>query len=740
MSVASVEVGLHIPLRLAPRQVRHIHGHVFYQFLLQDGFMKSGIGILVLQHLVAFCKAEVETQTVAEIEVLSDVELPSSFIPHQHLELAVPDHEIQTMEDIALFNRYGSFPSQIDYRQREFVASYDEIPVLVVLSRSLVERLYHEMELASFLQSGILVIDGVSPALLHQLQIHIRKVLRTVAPIRHGESLACQKPCLSYRIIGEGILAAVVIVIVQLGAVEQSGNGLVRHHGQTYLVSDQSHRQMGVVAVRIVIHYRDIFVRKLVPRVLVLVRIEITHRSEREVVTVVEVLIVVKDCVSARTDNEFEKRVLHVLEVPFVVLRLVNLVERKLIRNVVRNHEPLAFQLLDFLLRHTFEFVIPHARTVFLFRFCNASDEEIIPQSRVGNVLQIQGLTGKSKRLDHELQMIVVVRIVEIRHVPVLPQLCRHLRANTRNENPNRQSDYSAVSHILSFKISFGKCTNKCSIRKQEQPFFCFFVSIGTSKRIGTRFLRNGIPARRNAEAFLPRRQKYSVMHIDIITLFPDMFTEIFSQSILKRAREKGLFTVGIHNLRDYSLNKNKNVDDYSYGGGAGMVMQIEPVDNCLKQLRATRTYDEVIYTAPDGEQLSQGICNELALKENLCILCGHYKGVDERIREHLVTREISIGDYVLSGGELAAAVIADSVVRLLPGVLNDESSALTDSFQQGLVSPPVYTRPADYKGWKVPDILLSGNDKLIDNWRFEQSLERTRQRRPDLLNENDFR
>lgn len=170
------------------------------------------------------------------------------------------------------------------------------------------------------------------------------------------------------------------------------------------------------------------------------------------------------------------------------------------------------------------------------------------------------------------------------------------------------------------------------------------------------------------------------------------------------------------------------------------MVMQIEPVDNCLKQLQATRTYDEVIYTAPDGEQLSQGICNELALKENLCILCGHYKGVDERIREHLVTREISIGDYVLSGGELAAAVIADSVVRLLPGVLNDESSALTDSFQQGLVSPPVYTRPADYKGWKVPDILLSGNDKLIDNWRFEQSLERTRQRRPDLLNENDFR
>ena len=225
-------------------------------------------------------------------------------------------------------------------------------------------------------------------------------------------------------------------------------------------------------------------------------------------------------------------------------------------------------------------------------------------------------------------------------------------------------------------------------------------------------------------------------MRIDIITLFPDMFSEIFSQSILKRAQDKGLFEVGIHNLRDYSLNKNHNVDDYPYGGGAGMVMQIEPVDNCLNFLKSKYTYDEIIYTAPDGERLSQSLSNELALKNNLCILCGHYKGVDERIREHLITREISIGDYVLSGGELAAAVIADSVVRLLPGVLNDETSALTDSFQQDLVSPPVYTRPANYKGWQVPDVLLSGHDKKIDEWRFEQALQRTKERRPELLND----
>jgi tRNA (guanine37-N1)-methyltransferase len=212
------------------------------------------------------------------------------------------------------------------------------------------------------------------------------------------------------------------------------------------------------------------------------------------------------------------------------------------------------------------------------------------------------------------------------------------------------------------------------------------------------------------------------------------MFDEIFSQSILHRAIEKGLLSVNFIDLRGYSTNNYKSVDDYSYGGGAGMVMQIEPIANCLADLQAKRSYGDIIYTAPDGEQLSQAVCNELSLKDNICILCGHYKGVDERVRKHLITREISIGDYVLSGGELAAAVIADSVARLLPGVLSDETSALSDSFQDGLVSPPVYSRPADYNGWKVPDVLLSGNQRLIDDWRLEQSVERTKERRPNLL------
>jgi tRNA (guanine37-N1)-methyltransferase len=212
------------------------------------------------------------------------------------------------------------------------------------------------------------------------------------------------------------------------------------------------------------------------------------------------------------------------------------------------------------------------------------------------------------------------------------------------------------------------------------------------------------------------------------------MFNEIFSCSILNRAREKGLFSAEFINLRDYATNNYGSVDDYSYGGGAGMVMQIEPIAKCLEDLQRKRKYDEVIYTAPDGEKLSQSLCNELSLKENLCILCGHYKGVDERIRQYLITREISIGDYVLSGGELAAAVIADSVVRLLPGVLSDETSALSDSFQDDLVSPPVYSRPADYNGWKVPEVLLCGNPKLIEEWRLEQSISRTAQRRKELL------
>lgn len=223
-------------------------------------------------------------------------------------------------------------------------------------------------------------------------------------------------------------------------------------------------------------------------------------------------------------------------------------------------------------------------------------------------------------------------------------------------------------------------------------------------------------------------------MHISIITCVPKLLESPFSDSILKRAIAKGLVTVDVIDLRDYSTDKHKSVDDYSYGGGAGMVMMIEPIDRCITDLKSKRTYDEVIYMSPDGEQFSQSIANQLSLKQNLILLCGHYKGVDERVREHLITREISIGDYVLSGGELAAAVIADSVIRLLPGVLNDETSALSDSFQNGLVAPPVYTRPAEYKGWEVPSVLISGHEAKIEEWRHEQALERTQKRRPELF------
>jgi tRNA (guanine37-N1)-methyltransferase len=223
-------------------------------------------------------------------------------------------------------------------------------------------------------------------------------------------------------------------------------------------------------------------------------------------------------------------------------------------------------------------------------------------------------------------------------------------------------------------------------------------------------------------------------MHIDIITTLPRLVESPFSDSILKRAQTKGLVTVNVVDLRAYSTNKHKTTDDYAFGGGAGMVMMIEPIDNCINDLKSKRTYDEVIYMSPDGELFQQSIANELSLKQNLILLCGHYKGVDERVREHLVTREISIGDYVLSGGELAAAVVADAVIRLLPGVLSDETSALTDSFQEGLVAPPVYTRPAEYKGWKVPDVLLSGHPVKIEEWRHDQAIERTRARRPGLL------
>lgn len=223
-------------------------------------------------------------------------------------------------------------------------------------------------------------------------------------------------------------------------------------------------------------------------------------------------------------------------------------------------------------------------------------------------------------------------------------------------------------------------------------------------------------------------------MHIDIITCLPRLLESPFSDSILKRAQLKGLVSVNIIDLRQYSLDKHKSIDDYAYGGGAGMVMMIEPIDRCLSDLKSKRQYDDIIYMSPDGELLTQSIANDLSLKKNLVLLCGHYKGVDERVREHLITREISIGNYVLSGGELAAAVVADAIIRLLPGVLSDETSALSDSFQDNLIAPPVYSRPAEYQGWKVPDVLLSGHEARIEQWRMEKSLERTQIRRPELL------
>jgi tRNA (guanine37-N1)-methyltransferase len=226
-------------------------------------------------------------------------------------------------------------------------------------------------------------------------------------------------------------------------------------------------------------------------------------------------------------------------------------------------------------------------------------------------------------------------------------------------------------------------------------------------------------------------------MRIDIITCLPKLIESPFADSILKRAQAKGIVEVNIIDLRDYTTDKHKSVDDYAYGGGAGMVMMIEPIDRCIHYLKSKRNYDEIIYMSPDGEQFSQSLANALSLKESMILLCGHYKGVDERVREHLVTREISIGDYVLSGGELAAAVVADAVVRLIPGVLSDETSALSDSFQDNLIAPPVYTRPAQYKGWAVPEVLLSGHEAKIEQWRHEQAIERTRHRRPGLLDEN---
>lgn len=223
-------------------------------------------------------------------------------------------------------------------------------------------------------------------------------------------------------------------------------------------------------------------------------------------------------------------------------------------------------------------------------------------------------------------------------------------------------------------------------------------------------------------------------MRIDILTVVPELLDSPLSHSIVGRAVKKGLVEIHIHNLREYGLGPRRDVDDYSYGGDAGMVMMVEPVDRMISELTSQRSYDEVIYMSPDGELLNQGISNELSLKENLILLCGHYKGIDHRIREHLVTREISVGDYVVSGGEIPAALLADSIIRLIPGALGDETSALSDSFQDNLLSPPVYTRPADYKGWKVPDVLLSGNPKLIRQWQDEQALARTKALRPGLL------
>ena len=226
-------------------------------------------------------------------------------------------------------------------------------------------------------------------------------------------------------------------------------------------------------------------------------------------------------------------------------------------------------------------------------------------------------------------------------------------------------------------------------------------------------------------------------MNIHIISVVPELLESPFNHSILKRAQEKGLLNVVVHNLRKWSINKHNQIDDYQYGGGAGMVIMCEPLVNAIEELQKDTHFDEIIYVTPDGETYNQQITNQLSLKDNILIICGHYKGIDQRIRDHYVTKEISIGDYVLSGGELAAAILVDSIGRLIPGVLNDETSALTDSFQDNLLAPPVYTRPAEFKGWKVPDILLTGDPKKVEDWRYEQSLERTKTRRPDLMDDD---
>ncbi len=230
----------------------------------------------------------------------------------------------------------------------------------------------------------------------------------------------------------------------------------------------------------------------------------------------------------------------------------------------------------------------------------------------------------------------------------------------------------------------------------------------------------------------------FVIMQIDIITVLPELLESPFNHSIVKRAKNKSLVEINLHDLRDFSTNKHRNIDDYAYSGGAGMVMQIEPVDRAISFLKEKNNYDEIIYTSPDGELFNQKMANHFSTLDNIIILCGHFKGVDHRIRDNLITREVSIGNFVMTGGEIAAAVITDSIVRLIPGVISDETSALSDSFQDDLLAPPVYSRPAEYKGWKVPDVLLSGNHKKIEQWQIEQSLERTKKLRPDLWNKLD--
>lgn len=248
---------------------------------------------------------------------------------------------------------------------------------------------------------------------------------------------------------------------------------------------------------------------------------------------------------------------------------------------------------------------------------------------------------------------------------------------------------------------------------------------------------KRGVKMKEKAKIFGTLRIIYyfaDVMRIDIITVLPEMLEGFFNESILARAQKKGLAEIHLHNLRDYTLDKWKRVDDYPYGGSAGMVMQCEPIDRCIAALKAEREYDDVIYVSPDGETFNQKIANEMSMQGNLIILCGHYKGIDQRVRDHLITREISVGDYVLTGGELAAAIISDAVIRLVPGVISDEQSALSDCFQDDILAAPIYTRPADYKGWKVPEILLSGNEAKIRQWEFDQAMKRTKRLRPDLL------